>query len=120
MSGVKGEWRGGGERSHPSPPFSLLLFWLLVFAFAPARISERKQKNTTQARTRVVFPLTTTSDWLIISPYSVTLESNIMVVRIKKMITNLEAPDCQTNSPCKYQGKCKAKGEENIDINVKG
>ena len=58
------------------------------------------------------------SDRLIISPNSVTLESNIMVVRIKKMITNLEAPDCQTNSPCKYQGKCKAKGEENI--NVKG
>ena len=110
---------GGRERSNPSPPFSLLLF-LLVFAFAPARISERKQKNTTQARTRVVFPLTTMSDWLIISPYSVTLESNIMVVRIKKMITNLEAPDCQTNSPCEYQGKCKAKDEENIDINVKG
>ena len=85
MSGVKGEWMGGGrERSNPSPPFSLLLFWLLVLAFAPARISERKQKNTTQARTRVVFPLTTMSDWLIISPYSVTLESNIMVVRIKK------------------------------------
>ena len=114
MSRVKGEWRGGGKEAIPPPPFSLLLFWLLVFAFAPARISERKQKNTTQARTRVVFPLTTMSDWLIISPYSVTLESNIMVVRIKKMTTNLEAPDCQTNSPC------KAKSEENIDINVKG
>ena len=34
-------------------------------------------------------PSTTTSDWLLISPYSTTLISNLKVIRITKMITNL-------------------------------
>ena len=34
-------------------------------------------------------PSTTMSDWLLISPYSTTLKSNLKVIRITKMITNL-------------------------------
>ena len=36
-------------------------------------------------------PLNPNSDWLIIPPYSVTLESNIKAMRIKETITNVEA-----------------------------
>ena len=34
------------------------------------------------------------------------------------MIPNLEALDCQTNSPFQYQKKCKKNSEENFNINV--
>ena len=34
-------------------------------------------------------PLTTTGDQLLISPYNITTESNIKVMRIKEIITNL-------------------------------
>ena len=40
-------------------------------------------------------PLTSKSGWLLIYPYSITLESNV------------EAPDCHTNSPCQKHGTCK-------------
>ena len=33
-------------------------------------------------------PLTPKSDWHLISPYNITIESNISVMRIKEMITN--------------------------------
>ena len=33
-------------------------------------------------------PLTPKSDWCLISPFDITPESNIKVVRIKEMITN--------------------------------
>ena len=33
-------------------------------------------------------PLTLKSDWHLISPYSITPESNIQVMRIMEMITN--------------------------------
>ena len=33
--------------------------------------------------------LTPNGDWLLISPYRITLASNIKVMRIRKMITNL-------------------------------
>ena len=32
------------------------------------------------------------SDWLLISPYSISFESNIKVMRIKEMIINLKSP----------------------------
>ena len=41
----------------------------------------------------------TVSDKHLISPYIITPESHIKVTRIKEMITNEEALDCDTNSP---------------------
>ena len=32
------------------------------------------------------------SDWLLISPYSISFESNIKVMRIKEMIINFKSP----------------------------
>ena len=37
----------------------------------------------------VVGPLSPKSDWLLISPYNITFESNVKFMRIKEMITNL-------------------------------
>ena len=39
-------------------------------------------------------------------------------MRIKEMIPNLEALDCQTNSPFQYHKKCKENSEENFKTNV--
>ena len=36
----------------------------------------------------IINPLTLTSDWHVISPYNITPESHIKVMRIKGMITN--------------------------------
>ena len=36
-------------------------------------------------------PLTPKSDWLLLSPHSITLESNVKVMRIKEMIINLRS-----------------------------
>ena len=36
-------------------------------------------------------PLTPMSDWHLISPHSITLESNVKVMRIQEMITNLKS-----------------------------
>ena len=51
-------------------------------------------------------PLTSKSGWLLIYPYSIILESNV------------EAPDCHTNSPCQKHGTCKKNSSEKIDINA--
>ena len=37
----------------------------------------------------MVGPLPPKSDWLLISPYNVTFDSNLKFMRIKEMITNL-------------------------------
>ena len=34
-------------------------------------------------------PICTKSDWLLTSPYSIILESNVKIIRIKDMIINL-------------------------------
>ena len=52
------------------------------------------------------YPLTSKSGWLIIYPYSITLESNV------------EAPDCHTNYPCQKHGICEKNSWEKIDINA--
>ena len=39
------------------------------------------------------------SDKNLMSPYTIIPESHIKVTRIKEMITNEEALDCDTNSP---------------------
>ena len=46
------------------------------------------------------------------------------VMPIVEMISNLEAPGCQTNSPCQYHKKwdpreCKQNRVENITENVR-
>ena len=46
------------------------------------------------------------SDQHLISPYINTVESFIMIVRIKEIIANLRSFDFYTNSPCQYQRKC--------------
>ena len=55
-------------------------------------------------------PSTPSSDWLLISLYTITLESKVKVMRIKEMIINLrseEAPDCYTKSLCLYHRNFK-------------
>ena len=41
----------------------------------------------------IINPLTLKSYWHLISPYNITSESNIKVVRIREMITNRRTPD---------------------------
>ena len=66
-------------------------------------------------------PSTLKSDWLLISPHSISHESNVEVTRIKEMITNLRlVADCQTNSPCQYHKECKETSVENMNTNVLG
>ena len=47
------------------------------------------------------------SDQHLISPYSKTTVLFIKIMRIKEMVANLRSFDCLTNSPCRYQRKCK-------------
>ena len=42
----------------------------------------------------IINPLTVKSYWHLISPYNITPESNIKVVRIREMITNRRTLDC--------------------------
>ena len=42
----------------------------------------------------IVNPLTVKSYWHLISPYNITPESNIKVVKIREMITNRRTLDC--------------------------
>ena len=63
-------------------------------------------------------PFTHKCDLLLISPYIITLESNVKVMKIMEI-------DCQTNSPRHYHRKCKYKeiSVENTNIHfwdVKG
>ena len=57
------------------------------------------------------------SDLLPISPYNITLKSNIKVMswEKRKRALILEAPDCQSNSTYKYLKECKQDSEENIN-----
>ena len=51
-----------------------------------------------------VNPLTPKSDKRLISPFNITPESHIKVMRIKEMITNLRGLDCYSNTPCSTLG----------------
>ena len=42
----------------------------------------------------IINPLTVKSYWHLISPYNITPESNIKVVKIREMITNRRTLDC--------------------------
>ena len=64
-------------------------------------------------------PLNTKSDLHLISPYNVTPESHVKVVRIKEMITNWRSFDWQTNSPCQHLRKCIKNSMENMHTDVK-
>ena len=59
------------------------------------------------------------NDQHLISPYINTVESFIMIVRIKEMIVNLRSFDFYTNSPCQYQRKCVEKSLENMHADVR-
>ena len=66
----------------------------------------------------LVNPLITTSDWNLISPYNITPESSINVIRLEEMITNLGTLDCLTNSPYQHLSKCTKNSVENRNIDV--
>ena len=52
-------------------------------------------KGVQRKRDSMHLTLTPQSDWFLISPYNITLESNVKNVRIKEMITNVRSyPDC--------------------------
>ena len=62
--------------------------------------------------------LTPKSDKHLISPYNITTESHINVMRIKEMITNQRTLDCWTNSPCQLLSKCTENSLGNMDTDV--
>ena len=65
--------------------------------------------------TDIFNPLTLDSN--LISPYNITAESNIEVVRIKEMIIMHaveEALDCERNSLCQHLGECIENSMENL------
>ena len=53
------------------------------------------------------YPFTQTSDCLLISPFSISLELTVMVMRILEMITN------------SFRRKCKENSMENMNFNVR-
>ena len=64
-------------------------------------------------------PLTPTSDKHLISPSSITPESNIKFMRIKGNGCKITKPfEYQANSPCKYHRKCIENGVENLKADV--
>ena len=62
--------------------------------------------------------LTPNSDKHLISPYNITTESHINVMRIKEMITNQRTLDCWTNYPCQLLSKCTENSLGNMDTDV--
>ena len=63
--------------------------------------------------------LTVRSDQHLISSFSITPELNLKVMRTKEMITNQEALNCETNSPCQFLGKCVENSLENMHSDVR-
>ena len=63
-------------------------------------------------------PLIPESDQHLISPFNITPESNIHVMRIKEMIITEEPLDCLTNSPCRHFRKCIENSMENMHTDV--
>ena len=62
-----------------------------------------------------LLPLKNNWDLHVISLYSITAQSNIKVMRIKKIIQQTkEAHDLQANFPCQYYRKCIRSSLENI------
>lgn len=55
-------------------------------------------------------PLTLESDWLLISPDGITLESSTKLMRIKERINK---------ALCQYQRKCKENSVEIMNIDIK-
>ena len=66
-----------------------------------------------------LIPLNPSSDYHPISPYSVTAEANVKVMRMKKMITNYSSFGYQINPPCQYHNKCKESSMENMYTDVR-
>ena len=62
---------------------------------------------------------TTTSDWLLISPYSTTLKSNLKVIRITKMITNLWCSWLSYKFSFSVPNKGIKNTMENVDTDVR-
>ena len=63
--------------------------------------------------------MTRKSDKPLTSPYNITPKSHIKVMKIKEMITSIEALDFLSNSPCQHLGKCKENSMENIHTDVR-
>ena len=63
--------------------------------------------------------LTVKNDQHRISPFSINPELNLKVMRIKEMIINQEALNCETNSPCQFPGKCVENSLENMHSDVR-
>ena len=66
-----------------------------------------------------VNPLNSKSDKHPISPYNITPESHIKVMRMKEMVTWKEPFDWQTNSPCQHHRKCIKISVENMHTDVR-
>ena len=66
----------------------------------------------------LINPVIPKSDKHLISPYNITSESHINVMRIKEMITNQRTLDCWTNYPCQLLSKCTENSLGNMDTDV--
>ena len=59
-------------------------------------------------------------DWLLLSPYNITLQSYIKVMRIKKKWSLEKEPfNWQTNFPCQHLWKCIKNSEEKMHTDVR-
>ena len=64
-------------------------------------------------------PFNPESDWHLISPYNISPESNIKIMRIREMINNQRTLDCETNSPFQNLKKCMENSMENMHTDVR-
>ena len=55
---------------------------------------------------KILNPFTPKSVWLIICPYSITLESNVKVMRLKETLSNSRSSRMSRKFLCQYHRKC--------------
>ena len=68
---------------------------------------------------KILNPFTPKSVWLIICPYSITLESNVKVTRLKEIISNSRSSRLSRKFPCQYYRKCLEDSVKNINAYVR-
>ena len=87
--------------------FSALIYGLHVLCLGHKSKKEKGGSITYCVELeKEVNPLNLKSDKHPISPYNITPESHIKVMRMKEMVTWKEPFDWQTNSPCQHPRKC--------------
>lgn len=68
---------------------------------------------------KILNPFTPKSVWLIICPYSITLESNVKVTRLIEIISNSRSSRLSRKFPCQYYRKCLEDSVKNINAYVR-